>query len=102
MVHSVYETVTLGEIYTQRLEQKEEIFFEGIFAILNMIAIGADASNIFAKTPPYIAPLFVKLDTQDKDEWTECKKRSPIPHGYCLREGKYYNKVPSHNCCGII
>ena len=78
-------TVTLGETYAQSLEQTAARIFWAIVAILNLIAIGADASNAFAEAPPPVAPLFVRVDNQYREWWTKCKKRPPIPYGYGLR-----------------
>lgn len=78
-------TVTLGETYAQSLEQTAARIFWAIVAILNLIAIGADASNAFAEAPPPKAPLYVRVDAQFRQWWTECKNRPPIPAGYGLR-----------------
>ena len=56
-----------------------------LVAIKNFIAIGADAANAFAEAPPPVAPLYVRIDPQYRQWWTQCKKRSSIPSGYGLR-----------------
>ena len=61
-----------AETYTSTLEQSGSQIFWAVSALKNLIVIGADASNSFAKAPPPKAPLYVYLDTQFR-EWWESK-----------------------------
>lgn len=51
--------------------------------MLNMIVVGADASNAFAEAPPPKAPLYVEVDQKFR-EWWRSKGRKDIPNGYVL------------------
>ena len=76
-------TVTLAHTFTACLEQPGARTFWASSALLQMIVLGADASNAFAEAPPPKAPLYVEIDQQFRDWWAS-KGRKPIPKGYVL------------------
>ena len=77
-------TVTLGHTFAACLEQPGARTFWASAALLDLIVIGADASNAFAEAPPPKAPLYVVVDQQFR-EWWRSKGREDIPPGYVMR-----------------
>ena len=76
-------TVTLAHTFAACLEQPGARTFWATSAILDLIVLGADASNAFAEVPPPKAPLYVVIDQQYRD-WWKSKGRGDIPLGYVL------------------
>ena len=76
-------TVTLAHTFAACLEQPGARTFGAATPMLNMIVLGADASNAFAEAPPPKAPLYVEVDQQFR-EWWVSKGRKEIPKGYVL------------------
>ena len=76
-------TVTLAHTFAACLEQPGARTFWAASTILDLIVIGADASNAFAEAPPPKAPLYVVIDQQYRD-WWKSKGRGDIPLGHVL------------------
>ena len=76
--------ITLAHTFAAFLEQPGSRVFWACAAYLQLLVIGADASNAFAEAPPPVAPLYVTIDQQFR-EWWENKGREPIPEGYVVQ-----------------
>ena len=76
-------TVTLAHNFAASLEQPGARTFWASSSILDMIVLGADASNAFTEAPPPKASLFVVVDQQYRD-WWKSKGRGDMPLGYVL------------------
>ena len=76
--------ITLAHTFAACLEQPGSRVFWACAAYLQLLVIGADASNAFAEAPPPVAPLYVTVDQQFR-EWWENKGREPIPEGYVVQ-----------------
>ena len=76
-------TVTLAHTFGACLEQAGARVFWACTALLQMVVMGADASNAFAEASPPKSPLYVIVDKQYR-EWWEAKGRDPIPPGHVL------------------
>lgn len=78
------KAVTLAYTYASCMEQPAARIFWALSSIQNMIVMGADAGNAFAEAPPPQQPLYMEIDDQYREWWTQHKKRPPIPPGYVL------------------
>jgi hypothetical protein len=79
--------VTLGETYagTSLDQTSARMFWAATTATNNFITIGADASNVFAEAPPPKGPLFVTIDQQYRDWYTDrYPDEPPIPKNFVL------------------
>ena len=76
-------SVTLANTYAACLEQPAARMFWSLAALENKLVFGADAANAFAEAPPPVAPLYLKVDEQFFDWWTNCLGKEPLdPHSY--------------------
>jgi len=78
---------TLAHTYAACVEQPVQRVFWGLVALKNFVAIGADASNAFAKAPPPKAPLYVLVDRPYR-EWYKKKNGKPLETEYFKNQNK--------------
>lgn len=77
-------TVTLAHTFAACLEQPGARTFWAAAALMDMIVVGADASNAFAEAPSPKAPLYVVVDQQFR-EWWKKQGKGEIPKGYVMK-----------------
>ena len=77
-------TVIFGYTYAKSIDHVGSRVFWAAVASKNFIVRGADASNAFAEANAPKIPLYVRVNDQYREWWTEKLKRPPIPTGYVL------------------
>lgn len=75
--------VTMAETYATCVEQPACIYW-ALTASQNLLVMGADAGNAFAKALPPFQKFYLRIDEQFQTWWTQCKSRPPIPKDYVL------------------
>jgi deoxyuridine 5'-triphosphate nucleotidohydrolase len=81
-------TAIFGYTYAKSLDHVGSRIFWAASASKNFVVRGADASNAFAEADAPKIPLFVRVNEQFREWWTEKMKRPPIPEGYVLPVNK--------------
>ena len=71
--------ITMAHTYASCLEQQASRMFWSLAALNGMTVIGADAGNAFAEADPPEDPLFMSIDNQYQQWWTEHLKKPPSP-----------------------
>ena len=71
-------SVTIANTYATCVKQPAARFFWSNAAIQNLRVYGADCSNSFAETPAPTEPLYMKIDKQFWEWWSEHKHRPPL------------------------
>jgi dUTP pyrophosphatase len=77
-------TAIFGYTYAKSLDHVGSRIFWAAAASKNFVVRGADASNAFAEADAPKIPLYVRVNDQYREWWTEKMKRPPIPPGYVL------------------
>jgi hypothetical protein len=77
-------TVIFGYTYAKSLDHVGSRIFWAAAAAKNFVVRGADASNAFAEADAPKIPLYVRVNDQYREWWTEKMKMPPIPNGYVL------------------
>jgi deoxyuridine 5'-triphosphate nucleotidohydrolase len=77
-------TVIFGYTYAKSLDHVGSRIFWAAAASKNFIVRGADASNAFAEADAPKIPLYVRVNEQYKEWWTEKMKREDFPSNYVL------------------
>jgi deoxyuridine 5'-triphosphate nucleotidohydrolase len=77
-------TAIFGYTYAKSLDHVGSRIFWATAASKNFVVRGADASNAFAEADAPKIPLYVRVNDQYREWWTEKMKRPPIPPGYVL------------------
>ena len=77
-------TVIFGYTYAKSLDHVGSRIFWATAASKNFIVRGADAANAFAEADAPKIPLYVRLNDQYREWWTEKMQQPPIPPGHVL------------------
>jgi hypothetical protein len=77
-------TVIFGYTYAKSLDHVGSRVFWATATAKNFVVRGADASNAFAEADAPKIPLYVRMNDQYREWWTEKMKMPPIPPGYVL------------------
>jgi deoxyuridine 5'-triphosphate nucleotidohydrolase len=77
-------TVIFGYTYAKSLDHVGSRVFWAAAAAKNFVVRGADASNAFAEADAPKIPLYVRVNDQYREWWTEKMKMPPIPPGHVL------------------
>ena len=76
-------SIILEKTYAACLEQPAARMFWSLAALENKLVFGADTASTFTEAPPPVAPLYLKVDEQFCDWWTNCLSKGPLdPHSY--------------------
>jgi hypothetical protein len=81
-------TAIFGYTYAKSLDHVGSRIFWAAAASKNFVVRGADASNAFAEADAPKIPLYVRVNEQYREWWTEKMKRPPIPAGYVIQVHK--------------
>jgi dUTP pyrophosphatase len=77
-------TVIFGYTYAKSLDHVGSRIFWAAAAAKNYVVRGADASNAFAEADAPKIPLYVRVNEQYREWWTEKMKRDNFPSNYVL------------------
>jgi hypothetical protein len=77
-------TVIFGYTYAKSLDHIGSQIFLAAAISMNFVVQGADASNAFAEADAPKIPLYVCVNEQYREWWTEKMKRDDFPANYVL------------------
>ena len=79
------QVVTLAEIYAACVDQPAHRLTWALAAALDLVSIGYDVGNAFAKAPwGESEPFYMEVDDQFQEWWTQCLGNERIPDGYVI------------------